>query len=106
MDTTIETKRPQPTPVKTDSLKKGWYTIHIPKTKDDVRDVFVSPNFRPYQIKRGVDVDVPPEVVDALNSAVQTNFIPQDDPLNPGRRINVPQDVLAYPFQIKRYPTT
>lgn len=42
-------------------------------------DVFVSVNGRGYQIKRGVEVDVPPEVVEVLNNAVITTFEPQKD---------------------------
>ena len=34
-------------------------TIRIPKTKERKDDVFVSVNFRTYQIQRGVEVEVP-----------------------------------------------
>lgn len=41
-------------------------TIRIPKTKDEKDDVFVSVNFRTYQIRRGVEVEVPDFVAEVL----------------------------------------
>ena len=41
-------------------------TIRIPKTKDEKDDVFVSVNFRTYQIQRGVEVEVPDFVAEVL----------------------------------------
>ena len=40
--------------------------IKIPKTKEDKEDVFVSVNFRTYQIQRGVEVEVPVSVAEVL----------------------------------------
>ena len=40
--------------------------IKIPKTKEDKEDVFVSVNFRTYQIQRGVEVEVPEFVAEVL----------------------------------------
>lgn len=40
--------------------------IKIPKTKEMKEDVFVSVNFRTYQIKRGVEVEVPDFVAEVL----------------------------------------
>ena len=40
--------------------------IRIPKTKEDKEDVFVSVNFRTYQIQRGVEVEVPEFVAEVL----------------------------------------
>jgi hypothetical protein len=42
-------------------------------------DVFVGVNGRGYQIKRGVEVLVPPEVVEVLNNAIITHFEPDKD---------------------------
>jgi len=77
--------------------KKGLVRIVIPKTERDKSDVYVNANFQSYQIKRGVPVDVPQAVVDALNLAVETRYYEEvgDD----GRKALVPQQVLAYPFQ-------
>ena len=43
-------------------------TIRIPKTKERKDDVFVSVNFRTYQIQRGVDVEVPEFVAEVLRN--------------------------------------
>ena len=40
--------------------------IRIPRTKVDQEDVFVSVNLRTYQIKRGVEVEVPDFVAEVL----------------------------------------
>ena len=40
--------------------------IRIPKTKEEKEDVFVSVNFRTYQIQRGVEVEVPDFVAEVL----------------------------------------
>lgn len=75
--------------------------IMIPKTKDDVRDVFVSVNFKPYLIKRGVKTEVPEEVAHALEIAVGTTMIPEEDPVT--KRITlVPQETQSVPFQYVR----
>lgn len=43
-------------------------TIRIPKTKERKDDVFVSVNFRTYQIQRGVEVEVPEFVAEVLRN--------------------------------------
>jgi hypothetical protein len=73
--------------------------IMIPKTKDDFRDVYVCPNFTPYQIKRGVKVKVPATVVAALECAIGTTFLPDTDPIT-GRVTLIPQETMAVPFQL------
>ena len=40
--------------------------IRLPKTKKEKDDVFVSVNFRTYQIQRGVEVEVPDFVAEVL----------------------------------------
>ena len=42
--------------------------IRIPKTKEQKDDVFVSVNFRTYQIQRGVEVEVPDFVAEVLQN--------------------------------------
>ncbi len=42
--------------------------IRIPKTKEEKEDVFVSVNFRTYQIQRGVEVEVPDFVAEVLRN--------------------------------------
>ena len=40
--------------------------VRIPRTKAEQEDVFVSVNLRTYQIKRGVEVEVPDFVAEVL----------------------------------------
>ena len=42
--------------------------IRIPKDKEHKDDVFVSVNFRTYQIQRGVEVEVPDFVAEVLQN--------------------------------------
>ena len=46
--------------------KQKMVKIRIPRTKADQEDVFVSVNLRTYQIKRGVEVEVPDFVAEVL----------------------------------------
>jgi hypothetical protein len=52
----------------TDVIENGpkMVKIRIPKTKELKEDVFVSVNFRTYQIQRGVEVEVPDFVAEVL----------------------------------------
>lgn len=43
-------------------------TIRIPRARDNQDDVFVAVNGRTWLIKRGVDVEVPPCVVEVLRN--------------------------------------
>lgn len=49
--------------------------IKIPKTKEDMGDVFVSVNERTWQIQRGVYVDVPECVAEVLEHQEEMNEI-------------------------------
>lgn len=90
---TAATKKP--------SAKPGYVTIMIPKTERETRDVYVAHNFIPYQIKRGVDVDVPEGVLEALELAVGLTWITEEDPVT--RRVTLtPQETLAVPFMMRR----
>lgn len=51
-------------------------TIHEQEGAGGNDDVFVSVNEVGYQIKRGHEVEVPPEVVEVLNNAVMTVYEP------------------------------
>ena len=51
---------------KTESLKEKTVKIRIPRTKSNQEDVFVSVNMRTWQIKRGVEVEVPECVAEVL----------------------------------------
>lgn len=78
--------------------KSDWVWIMIPKTEKEVRDVYVNPNFRAYQIKRGVPVHVPRDVVGALDNARETRYYKELDPVTQ-KEVLVPQEVLSYPYQ-------
>ena len=51
---------------KTEAPKEKLVKIRIPRTKADQEDVFVSVNLRTWQIKRGVEVEVPECVAEVL----------------------------------------
>lgn len=75
----------------------GMVRIVVPKTERNVSDVYVNANFRAYQIKRGVEVDVPQAVCDALDNARETRYFEESGP--DGRKHMVAQEVLSYPYQ-------
>ena len=52
---------------KTEAPNEKMYKIKIPRTKKDEEDVFVSVNMRTWQIKRGVEVEVPACVKEVLD---------------------------------------
>ena len=56
----------QNTEAKTAAPKEKLVKIRIPRTKADQEDVFVSVNLRTWQIKRGVEVEVPECVAEVL----------------------------------------
>lgn len=59
------TKKPvEAAETKTEELVK----IRIPRARDNQDDVFVAVNGRTWLIKRGVDVEVPPCVVEVLRN--------------------------------------
>jgi hypothetical protein len=84
---------------KAEGQTKVW--IRIPKTKEETRDVFVGHNCVGYRVKRGVDVEVPEGVVHALEIAIGTTLVPEEDPVTK-RIIMTPQETQSYPFQILR----
>jgi hypothetical protein len=96
--TTIEGKSQTAAPRATAAKKSDEVWIMIPKTKEETRPVFVSFNFVPYQIQRGVKVKVPAGVATALELAIGTTFVPEVDPVT-GRTTLTPQETMSYPFQ-------
>lgn len=81
--------------------KQARVWIKIPKTKEDVRDVFVAHNFVGYRVKRGVEVEVPEGVVHALEIAIGTTLVPEEDPTT-RHVVMTPQETQSYPFQVLR----
>ena len=51
---------------KPEEVKEKLVKIRIPKTKENQDDVYVSVNDRNWQIKRGVEVEVPECVAEVL----------------------------------------
>lgn len=88
--------RPQRTEANT-SGTSGTVKILIPKTKDEVRDVFVSYNFTPYLLKRGVPVEVPAGLAKGLETTTETKYFKEIDPVTQ-REILVPQETQTVPF--------
>ena len=76
----------------------GRVTIVIPSHsgKGGSDDVFVSVNGRDYLIRRDAEAIVPPDVVNALNDAVATEYLTDEAGRIVGER-NVPR----YPYQIR-----
>jgi hypothetical protein len=96
---TKATRAPRAAKASTASTDKtGWQWIMIPKTEKEVRDVYVNPNFKAFLIKRGVPVQVPPDVIGALNNARETRYYKEVDPVTQ-KEVMVPQEVLSYPYQ-------
>jgi hypothetical protein len=64
--------------------------IIIPKTQNEKSDVYVAVNGTDFLIKRGIEVEVPDFVVNALRDSIETKM-DMDGTVN---------DVPCYPFQI------
>ena len=77
--------------------KAAVINIHKTQGKLGRHDVFVSVNNRDYLIKRGVDVDVPVEVVHVLENAVEDVFEYDEQKKDIVRR-----EAHAYPFTVVR----
>jgi len=82
-------------PPKADSKKMVMINIHPVAGKTGRQDVFVSVNDKDYLIKRGVNVRVPPEVVEVLNHAVEDAYEYDEVAKDMVRR-----ETLSYPFTI------
>lgn len=93
---------PKPAKVGDVIPKRRMIKINIMKTDRDGgdRDVPVGVNGKLYLIQRGVDVEVPAEVVEVLRNAVETRWEQRKDPENPLRSQMIRRDTHAYPFSI------
>lgn len=58
-------------PAKPAKENKGWVKIYIAEDENDQQPAFVGVNGKSYRIRRGEEVEVPPEVVEVLRNAVQ-----------------------------------
>lgn len=67
----------------------------------DLRTVPVGVNGRTYQIRRGVEVDVPPEVVEVLKHAIETKTIPMVDENTGFTKGSYQRDVRRFPYQVQ-----
>lgn len=79
---------------KTDGRTKILIPSHSGRNGSD--DVFVSVNGRDFLIKRDVDVEVPAEVLAALDDAIATEYLTDSAGRIVGER-NVPR----FPYQVK-----
>lgn len=69
MATTTTTKKPVEAEAETKANKtEELVKIRIPRSRENQEDVFVAVNGRTWLIKRGVDVEVPPCVVEVLRN--------------------------------------
>lgn len=87
-----------PRPADANPSAQGTVKILIPKTKDDVRDVFVSYNFTPFLLKRGVPVEVPVGLAKGLETTTETKYFKEIDPVTQ-REVLVAQETQTVPFQ-------
>lgn len=78
------------------SLARWGIILDPAREKNEIDPVFVSVNGRAYNIKRGKYVEVPREVVEVLNHAVQTVMVP--------RMNDQGQPVGADPHNARRFP--
>lgn len=70
-DQVLETRKPK---TKADDSKRIRIIIHAGEGEQGHSDVAIGVNDNVCQIKRGVEVDVRPEVLDVLKNCVQTVF--------------------------------
>ena len=92
-DVETQTEAPKKTK-KTDGRTKILIPSHSGRNGSD--DVFVSVNGRDFLIKRDVDVEVPAEVLAALDDAIATEYLTDSAGRIVGER-NVPR----FPYQVK-----
>ncbi|MDC7704038.1 hypothetical protein [Vogesella indigofera] len=73
------------------AAKPRTFIINIAKEKGNAGDVFIGANGVGYQVKRGVNVEVPEVVVNILRDAISLEYDP--DTMEP-------REVPSYPFSI------
>lgn len=85
---------------------KPRYTIMISPSGNphEVNPVPVSINGRQYLMNRGEECEVPPEVVEALNHAVEIQYEDRVDPRDPTLITRIERRALRFPFQIIKFP--
>lgn len=72
--------------------------ILIPKTKDEVRDVYFNYEFKAYLLKRGMPIEVPKGLALAMQNTTETKYFKEVDPVTQ-RETLVPQETQTVPFQ-------
>lgn len=81
--------------------KRKMVTIFIDEEKGKPNYEVVGVNGKMYQIQRGVDVEVPEEVVHVLNNAIATRYVKTVNRTS-GLEELVPQNYLLTPFRVIR----
>jgi hypothetical protein len=94
-------EEPAPVAKAKSALKPGWKTIIIDESEGEANYVFVGHNGTHYQLQRGVEVDVPPGVLDALSHAVATRYVSVVNPVTQQREAQA-RNFLRYPFRVTR----
>lgn len=82
------------------SAERWRIIIDEPRDQTDAPEAFVGVNGRAYQIKRGVAVDVPPEVVHVLNNAVAERSFPKVNEVTGMPEGIVTRKYRRFPFQM------
>lgn len=99
-DDSVQTVSPAKPAEATSKVKRKRIMIHKTGDKTGADDVILGVNGRMYQIKRGMEVDVPASVVEVLKNAVEDRFEYHADPRLPGGGEMVKRQALAYPFSV------
>lgn len=90
-----------PAPLKAPApLAQKTYTIIIDEVEGLPGYEYVGVNGEGYQIQRGIPVEVPAKVVEALRKAVTTAYRKQPHPTEPGRNIMVPYERATVPWRL------
>lgn len=81
-------------------LQRKRIMIHKTSDASGADDVLVGVNGRMFQIKRGVEVEVPMSVVEVLKNAVADKYEWRADPKLSNGGEMVKREALAYPFSV------
>lgn len=81
--------------------KRKMYTIFVDEEENQLNYVFVGVNGKGYQIPRGIDVEVPEEVIEVLKNAQATRLVQTTNPVT-GLIDSREQTFSRIPYRIVR----
>lgn len=86
----------------TETPREDWPVIILDEEAGGRNFKFVGINGDGFQLKRGVEVAVPPEILAVLNDATATRILQQRDPVT-GTMQSVKQNFSGAPYRIVRF---